>query len=645
MKMKRQYKYQKGIAGVLAAVMVVSGAVAAGGGTCAYAAQTGDNGKEEIVYGILDANGTVEGIYVVNSFAGGDIRDYGDYATVKNLTSLDTITQKGEEVSFHSDEDRVSYQGDLKSKDLPWKIKVNYDLDGKACSPEELGGSSGQLKITMDITQNKACDDSFWEGYALQVSLALDGNRCKNIVADGATIADVGSDKQISYIILPGSGAEQTITADVTDFEMDGISFNGIRLNMDIQVDSQELLDRITDLQDAIRELDDGAQQLDQGADDLYDGSVALSSGAATLNQGVATLNQGIYQVQAVLNQLKEQSAALDGGSEQMLAALNELQSRLDQVKMDTEQLAMLSSASTQLKQGIDEMVAGLQLMKTQLNTYDETVAQQLQQKGISSTEEYITMHQQLIAGLTTAQSATTDPQEIALYQQTIALLTADQQYITGSSQLVAGIETTLDGQTEGTLMNGALRLQTNAKTFDASIQAMVTELEGMAADMAELKAGIQAMTAQYTQLNQGVNAYTDAVAQLSQGYGTLCTGAANVAGGASSLYQGTETLTAGALALYQGTTDMAEGTDLLREETTDMDEEVTDTIDRKLDEMTGKDVEVVSFVSDKNTDVDAVQFVIKTAAITIPEQEEAVTTEQESLTFWERLVNLFRKS
>lgn len=43
------------------------------------------------------------------------------------------------------------------------------------------------------------------------------------------------------------------------------------------------------------------------------------------------------------------------------------------------------------------------------------------------------------------------------------------------------------------------------------------------------------------------------------------------------------------------------------------MDTKIEDTVNEMLDSISGGDSETVSFVSDKNTDVKAVQFVIKT--------------------------------
>ena len=57
---------------------------------------------------------------------------------------------------------------------------------------------------------------------------------------------------------------------------------------------------------------------------------------------------------------------------------------------------------------------------------------------------------------------------------------------------------------------------------------------------------------------------------------------------------------------------------------------------------ITGGDAETVSFVSDKNTNVDSVQFIIKTAAIEKTETAATAETAEESLTFWQKLLRLF---
>ena len=61
------------------------------------------------------------------------------------------------------------------------------------------------------------------------------------------------------------------------------------------------------------------------------------------------------------------------------------------------------------------------------------------------------------------------------------------------------------------------------------------------------------------------------------------------------------------------------------------------------VNELTGNLEEVVSFVSEKNTNVESVQFVIKTPAIE-KEKVESVEEKTENLSIWQRFINLFTK-
>ncbi|MGN0963305.1 MAG: YhgE/Pip domain-containing protein, partial [Clostridia bacterium] len=188
--------------------------------------------KEEVVYANTDANGDVRGVYVVNIFAGGDIVDYGDYAEVKVLNTTDEISQNGDKITVSTDAESLYYEGTMESRDLPWDIDIRYTLNGERITPEELAGKSGELEISLGFHQNIACDSSFFDRYALQTTMTLDTEKCENIVANGATVANVGQNKQLSYILLPGNEKEYTVTADVTDFEMESININGIRMDL-----------------------------------------------------------------------------------------------------------------------------------------------------------------------------------------------------------------------------------------------------------------------------------------------------------------------------------------------------------------------------------------------------------------------------
>ena len=624
-------------------------------------AATKSSEKEEVIYANLTSSGDIEKIYAVNIFEDKDIVDYGVYETVKNMNTMDKINYSNGKITIQNSEDKLYYQGVMKQNtQMPWTIKVRYKLDGVEYAPSELAGKSGKLEISISIKENKNCKKNFFENYALQTVVQLDTNLCENIKSDEATMANVGGLKQLTYTILPGNEKDIKITTDVTDFEMSEIQVNGINLNLGLDkdsIDTSSLTGELDKLKDAVNDLDDGANELNDGAKKLDDGAVTLTDGIKTIQDG--------------LDQLNSKSSSLTSGSSEVLSALKTIQSSLNNVSTSSKDLKQLSSASTSIKSGIDSLVKGLKTVDSSIDTYNSS----LKKAGLNSASELAQKNKQALSalGITNTQrklySAYTsggsqavsaelaklaqagDSEAVELYKQVSAgntdavtqyvqaagklisvetLLKADASYIEGSSKLINGIDaqmSTSSGQT--TLMSGAVSLQTNYKKFDASIQDLVSSLNNLMANMTQLKNGINKLTDNYATLDSGIKEYTSAVNKITNGY--------------SKVYEGALDLVSGTHSLYKGTTELTDGTGEFKGETSDLDSKVDDEVDSMIDNFAGGDFEVESFVSDKNTDVDSVQFVIKTEAI---KKEEVKVEEEktEELNFWQKLLNLFRK-
>lgn len=278
--------------------------------------------KEEVVYGLLDLDGSVKSLYVVNSFKGGTITDYGSYSDIRNMTTSEELIRKGDEISINTSADKFYYQGTLENKELPWNITIKYFLDGREISGKELGGKSGKLKITLSVRQNSNISSTFFDNYALQIALSLDNKLCSNIATDNATIAEAGSKKQLTYTVLPGKGIDTAVTADVHDFEMEPITINGIRLSLGITVDTNEFRKQISKLSGAIKELDGGAgelltglNQLSNGMQKYVDGMKAYKDGLCQLSEGADKLNTGAAALSRGLSQLTKNNDSLVNGA------------------------------------------------------------------------------------------------------------------------------------------------------------------------------------------------------------------------------------------------------------------------------------------------------------------------------------------
>ncbi|MGN0611957.1 MAG: hypothetical protein ACI4JI_09245 [Ruminiclostridium sp.] len=620
--MKKVYK--KVIAVVLAASLGLSLAFPT------FAAE-----KEEVIYVMANADGSVTGVYAVNSFDGGEITDYGDYSDIKLLNIDGKITQNGDEITFSSPEnDKVYYQGTLQNAQIPWDISIRFFLDGKELSADETAGKSGSLEIKVKISENENCKMDFYDNYALQCSFTLDTGICKNITADGATIANVGSKKQITFTALAGSGIDRSIKADVTDFEMPSAQINGIRMDLGIDIDFDG---DVTELTDGATKLDDGAKELNDGVSELKDGTTELVDGIKKLRDGIDKANEG-------LTELCGKSSQLTDGSSEISNALITIQSALSKVSADTGKLEELTAASSQIKSGIDNLYAGITELKKSIS-YDSfkgtMAANGLDIDALKAGNAQAA--QQLTAQIKELKATLNQIKDIPQYAQQVAELTAQitqletiVQLLTGNNAMISGTElyfNTVGGGAEQ-LEAGAKELKTKYAQFDAAINELARSMEAMLVDMSSLKAGIDTLVTEYAKLDSGITEYTNGVSKLCEGFTEIKNGAKDLAEGSAELSDGVDEL-------LRGTKELKDGTGKLKEKADEIDGDSTEKLNEMLESI-NNEYETVSFISDKNKDVSSVQFVIKTEAIEIPEPEAPVEEPAEQLNFWQKLLRLF---
>lgn len=670
--------------------------------------------KEEVVYVNLGADGTVEKINVVNIFElaqAGTIVDYGAYNAVRNMTSTAPIQYADGVATIQAEAGKLYYEGTLDALQMPWNVSVRYYLDGKEYTAQEIAGKCGALKIDLDITRNEKDTSNFFDGFALQVVLTLDTAKCSNIVAADATIANVGSNKQLTHTILPGKGADLEITADVVDFSMDGIAINAIPLNLSVEVDDNALLGPVSELVDAIAKLDNGAQdlragiaqlrngvkngfaegadalksganKLEKGANALKSGGKTLDSGAkelkdgaADLSDGLQELNEGIKQVQTALETLDEQSPLLVDGSDEYLAGITLLKMILNKQAVTNQDLSDLVADSANILAQTKALVDSAKAVQSEVSFSALKTA--LSQSGInadslkSENSSAKTTLSNAIAVLNALKAEGVDVQGVpGSLEKVMQVLDTNNAFIDGTGKY-------LDSVSVSKLVETAQALSSSYANLDSKIAKLANSLGSVTDSMTTLVTAVSTLAEEYGKLDAGIDAYTDAVAQILEGYtkvvagaDTLVEGGKTLAKGASSLHSGTgdmldgivelakgaDSLNNGAgkldkgvtelldgiAAVYDGSSQLEDGTSTMVDETKDMDTMITGKIDEMLAQITGSDVELGSFVSEENTQVKSVQFVIRTAGVqAAAEVQEAVETAQ-PLTFWQKLLKLF---
>lgn len=482
--------------------------------------------KEEVVYATLENDGAAGGASVVNIFtlsSDGQVSDYGDYASVTNLTNQNPLQFSSGTSTVDALKGRFFYQGELAKAVLPWNFDIQYSFDYQTIDPESLAGKSGALGLRIHSAQNEAANASFYENYMLQLSVTLDSNKCMNLKAEGGAIANSGSDKLITFTVMPGKDADCVLTADVIDFSMPGISINAIPLSFSIdRPDTSEMTGDLKKLTDAISELRDGTLELKKGVVSLQDGVETLADGSAQLRAG---------------------TDALPAGDQKLSQASSGINQTLKGLKTQTGEPDDLASK---------DMYQTIQGMQTALTSLGSKYAGDPDVNALNSALNDFQSHYRLLVNLCMVVSGTVDT----------------------TGQLHPGLADQYD-------------------SYNRQLQGLLTSLDSLSSSYAAIDGGIQ-------QLNSNLQKLTEGMGELS------------------------------------------DGTKTLSDETSDMDGMIDEKIDELMAQYDKSDFIPVSFVSEKNTSVTSVQFVLKTKGIEKAEPEEEAPAAEENPGFFDRLLALF---
>ncbi|MBE6992810.1 MAG: hypothetical protein E7430_09640 [Ruminococcaceae bacterium] len=271
--------------------------------------------KEEVVYASLSTDGSVSGVYVVNSFELDEdtvVTDHGQYSSVVNLTNGSEINHSGNTISVEAEKGMFWYQGNMDNAELPWNIAIEYWFDGeKTDSP---AGKSGAMELKILTTKNENASGTFFEDYTLQISVTLDTALCSHIEAPAGTVAASGNDKIINFVGMAGSEGEFTVTADVVDFEMGSITIAGVRMDMGSYLESFDLSAVTEEFSSQFAQLSDGIAQLDDGAGQINAGMAAYAAGVGEYSDGVGQISDAVKQVNSGVGDLADGAAELSAG-------------------------------------------------------------------------------------------------------------------------------------------------------------------------------------------------------------------------------------------------------------------------------------------------------------------------------------------
>ncbi|REJ07515.1 YhgE/Pip domain-containing protein [Halobacillus trueperi] len=562
--------------------------------------------KHEVVYTTLDATGDQEEMYVVNNFTidePGEIVDYGPYTSVQNLTDVTEIEQQNEKIELTAKEEEYYYQGNLEGKPLPWNINVSYQLDGEAMKPEELVGKDGKLKVSIDTIKNEGADESFFNNYLMQITMKLDSMIYENIQAPEGTVANAGKDRQVTFTVMPEKEGSFTLTADVTDLEMESIEFAAIPSSMSIDApdiggmknDMGSLTNATAEINNGVGELKNGIAELNDGAASLYDGSEQYNNGIQGLSNGSSELVEGSASIKNALQQMNEAVASGSG-------------------EVNVSDFANMEEGLSQLAGGLSEVEKGLTNLKEQYGQAHQALSQ-----SIEAIPQYEITEQEIQA----LHESGANPEVVNKLVETYEAAQTAKGTYANVKEAYQAVGPALE-QSAGSLNEMSTNLNTMADQIGSSMENM-----DIGESVKQLQEGLQSLSSKYGEFHSGLKEYTSGVDRLAGSY-------ADIHSGIGSLTNGTAELENGAAELHDGTSQLAANT-------SDLPGQMDSEIEQMVEEYDKSDFEPTSFVSEKNKKIGSVQFVIKTESIKKDEEQEEAPEKEEEKSFWDRLLDLFR--
>ena len=567
-----------------------------------------------MVYASLSAEGAAENSYIVNRFdvtEAGAIVDFGSYTSVKALNQNVKLAQTADSVTFDASEGTFYYQGNAENPALPWDVSVTYTLDGEQVQAEELAGASGEVGISLQTRQDDQANSTFLESFVMQVSFTFDSTLATDIEAEGASIAEAGSDVTVSFTVLPGEDADCSVSARVSDFEMEGIQIAALPYSSVIDMpETDELIGQFDELSEAIAELSDGL-------DEISSGMQSTSGGMDELASGDNEFADALGQVSDSFSQLTSASSQIDSG----LAEMNGQLSKLD--TSDFDDLAELGEGLAQMAEALETLAdaagqvgtLGTALSGAWTSVGEALSAAEAAAPGDEEVAE-LTAYLSQNTGTIDADQAATVESLIAEHEALAAVSTVYDAYSPSVTQATAIL----------TQLDIASSLTTVAVQLDMAADGLSSATSGLS-ELSELVDGVDSLAAQYGKFDSALSKFGKGLEALDSSYDDIVSGSSQLDSAVSQL--------ADAVA------EVAEGVATLDEGTSGLSEEAESQIDDMLGEYEYPAYDGSSFTADENGSVGNVQFILTTEAIECPAEEHDDGEEQE-LTFWQRVLALF---
>ena len=312
--------------------------------------------KKETSYLILNADGSVQEQITsdwLHSDDGFDaVTDESDLSDIQNLKSDVMPEQSGNTLKWTTDETDIYYQG-KNSAQAPVGVSIEYTLDGKAVTADELRGQSGHLVATVKLTNNTGEEvtvngkkRTVYTPFFTVAAAVLPSENFKNITTEHGLVESDSKTQVACYLAMPGmKEAVSDLLPDSFD-KLDDLMLDTLTLEADVTdctvptflfAAAPSLSD--LDLDEASDELGDTMDELTDAIDQLKDGSGALDDAVGTLVESLDTFASSYSQFDAGVDSALNGTQTLANGTENLLENAQLLATKTGELSLGAIQL------------------------------------------------------------------------------------------------------------------------------------------------------------------------------------------------------------------------------------------------------------------------------------------------------------------
>lgn len=312
--------------------------------------------KKETSYLILNADGSVQEQITsdwLHSDDGFDaVTDESDLSDIQNLKSDVMPEQSGNTLKWTTDETDIYYQG-KNSAQAPVGVSIEYTLNGKAVTADELKGQSGHLVATVKLTNNTGEEvtvngkkRTVYTPFFTVAAAVLPSENFKNITTEHGLVESDSKTQVACYLAMPGmKEAVSDLLPDSFD-KLDDLMLDTLTLEADVTdctvptflfAAAPNLSD--LDLDEVSDELGDTMDELTDAIDQLKDGSGALDDAVGTLVESLDTFASSYGQFDAGVDSALNGTQTLANGTENLLENAQLLATKTGELSLGAIQL------------------------------------------------------------------------------------------------------------------------------------------------------------------------------------------------------------------------------------------------------------------------------------------------------------------